>query len=56
MNYVVLAMELTTNWRDADDPWLEVGETITDYTVTNKIVTSLGRTDERSIYILCKER
>jgi len=36
--------------------WLSGGTAATTYTVANKITTSGGRTDERSIYILCKER
>ena len=36
--------------------WLSGGSDGTDYVIANKIVTSDGRTDERSFKILCRER
>ena len=36
--------------------WLSGGTAGIDYTITNKIVTSAGRTDERSITIMVEER
>ena len=36
--------------------WLSGGTAGTDYTVACKIVTSLSRTDERSVLIQCMER
>lgn len=82
-------LDYSVDWRDADDPWLEDDETITEstwivpdgitqdseskldglctiwlsgctagtsYTVRNHIVTSKGRKETRSVYILGKER
>lgn len=36
--------------------WMSAGTAGKNYTVTCKIVTSAGRTDERSITILCRNR
>ena len=36
--------------------WLRAGEAGTTYLVTCQIVTGGGRTDERSMTILCRER
>jgi hypothetical protein len=36
--------------------WLSEGTADKEYTVTNKIVTAAGRTDERSIIIQVQER
>ena len=36
--------------------WLSGGTAGSDYTVTCKIVTSAGRTDERTIIINCRDR
>jgi len=36
--------------------WLSGGNNGTDYNVACKIVTSLGRTDERTITIQCRDR
>jgi len=82
-------LDFAFDWNDADEPWLETGETISSYTltvpagitntadsqasgkvtvwlsggtdgtwydITCKIVTSLGRTDERTMHIKVVER
>ncbi len=36
--------------------WLSGGSAGEDYELTNKIVTDQGRTDERSLKILCREK
>lgn len=36
--------------------WLMGGTANTQYTVTNRVVTSAGRTDDRSFTVKCSER
>lgn len=41
----------TTAW-----VWISGGTADTDYTLTNRVTTSAGRTDDRSITLICRER
>ena len=51
-----LTEDSETETTTATKVWLSGGTAGTDYTVSNKIVTSDGRTDERSMTIRVQER
>lgn len=45
-----------TNTTNTTTIWLEGGSAGTTYTVTNRITTSAGRIDERSLFVAVKSR
>lgn len=51
-----LTKDSSTNTTTTATVWLSGGTVDTSYTVTNKIVTAGGRTDERTITIVVRER
>lgn len=60
-SHVVTVATGLTKDSDAEDAgivtaWLSGGAVGTDYTVACKIVTSGGRTDERTITVMCRNR
>lgn len=53
---VGITKDSSTNTTTTATVWLSGGTVGQEYTVTDRIVTNQGRTDDRSITILVKER
>ncbi len=51
-----LAMDSESNDTVSTTIWLSGGTREKDYVVTNRITTSAGRTDDRSLTIQCRNR
>lgn len=51
-----ITIDSSSNSTTLTTVWLSGGTANTTYTVTNRIVTAAGRTDERSLYIRVKQR
>lgn len=51
-----LTLASQSNTTTVATAWISGGTAPTDYRITNRITTSAGRTDDRSITIWCRER
>ncbi len=51
-----LTLDSQSNTTTTVTAWLSGGTAISEYAVSCRIVTSDGRTDDRTITIVCKER
>jgi hypothetical protein len=51
-----LTLNSATSTTTATAAWLSGGTVGTTYTLTNRITTSAGRTEDRSMLILCAEK